>query len=392
MKCVRVGIVGVGMAGRYHIECLRRVHGVKVDVVGVTSRRKESREAFAGEYGVRAFDTVEALVEQVDLLDVCSPPLAHEANIVAAARAGKHVVCEKPLTGYFGPPGDKSFRGNRAAKEPMLAAVRESMARIREAVESAGVMFGYAENFVYAPAVQKEAEVIRKSGAQVLRMLGEESHSGSHSPDYGIWSRAGGGSLVGKGCHPLTALLYLKRVEGEARGGKPIRPAAVSARTHELTRIPGYRDAGFLRTDYHDIEDYGWMHVVFEDGTVGDVVTGETTLGGIYDYVEVFANNHRARCRLNPVSMLDAYNPKHEQMAGLYFVEKITTNEGWMPTSANEDYTMGYQDEVQDFVTCAVEGRRPICDLDLAIDTMNVIYSAYVSEERGGAEVPVAAM
>ncbi|HOI56679.1 MAG TPA: Gfo/Idh/MocA family oxidoreductase, partial [Phycisphaerae bacterium] len=206
MKCVRVGIVGVGMAGRYHIECLRRVHGVKVDVVGVTSRRQESREAFAAEYGVRAFDTVEALIEQVDLLDVCSPPLAHEANIVAAARAGKHVVCEKPLTGYFGPSGDKAFRGNRAAKEPMLAAVRESMARIREAVESAGVVFGYAENFVYAPAVQKEAEVIRESGAQVLRMLGEESHSGSHSPDYGIWNRAGGGSLVGKGCHPLTAL------------------------------------------------------------------------------------------------------------------------------------------------------------------------------------------
>ncbi|NLX59323.1 MAG: Gfo/Idh/MocA family oxidoreductase [Phycisphaerae bacterium] len=389
MKCVRVGIVGVGMAGRYHIECLRRVHGVKVDVVGVTSRRQESREAFAAEYGVRAFDTVEALIEQVDLLDVCSPPLAHEANIVAAARAGKHVVCEKPLTGYFGPSGDKAFRGNRAAKEPMLAAVRESMARIREAVESAGVVFGYAENFVYAPAVQKEAEVIRESGAQVLRMLGEESHSGSHSPDYGIWNRAGGGSLVGKGCHPLTALLYLKRVEGEARGGKPIRPAAVSGRTHELTRIRGYRDAGFLRTDYHDIEDYGWMHVVFEDGTVGDVVTGETTLGGIYDYVEVFANNHRARCRLNPVSMLDAYNPKHEQMADLYFVEKITTNEGWMPTSANEDYTMGYQDEAQDFVTCAAEGRQPICDLDLAIDTMNVIYAAYVSEERGGAEVAV---
>ena len=220
-----------------------------------------------------------------------------------------------------------------------------------------------------------------------LRLIGEESHSGSHSPDYGIWSRAGGGSLVGKGCHPLTALLYLKRVEGQATRGKPIRPASVTARTHKLTRIDGYRDAGFLRTDYRDIEDYGWMHVVFEDGTVGDVVTGETTLGGCYDYVEVFANNHRSRCRLNPVSMLDLYNPKHEQMADLYLVEKLSSNEGWSPVSANEHYTMGYQDEMQDFVTCAATGREPICGLDLAVDTMTVIYSAYLSDERSGAEV-----
>ncbi|NIA22054.1 MAG: Gfo/Idh/MocA family oxidoreductase, partial [Anaerolineaceae bacterium] len=366
-----------------HLECLRRVHGLGVEVVGVTSRRKESREKFAAAHGVEAFDSVEAMIGRVDLLDVCSPPLVHEANILAAVKAGKHVVCEKPLTGYFGPAGEDSFCGDKAPKEPMLAAVCESLERISKAVKKAGVIFGYAENFVYAPAVQKEAEVIRETGAQVLRLIGEESHSGSHSPDYGIWSRAGGGSLVGKGCHPLTALLYLKRVEGQATRGKPIRPASVTARTHKLTRIDGYRDAGFLR----DIEDYGWMHVVFEDGTVGDVVTGETTLGGCYDYVEVFANNHRSRCRLNPVSMLDLYNPKHEQMADLYLVEKLSSNEGWSPVSANEHYTMGYQDEMQDFVTCAATGREPICGLDLAVDTMTVIYSAYLSDERSGAEV-----
>ena len=47
----------------------------------------------------------------------------------------------------------------------------------------------YAENWVYAPAVQKEREIVVKTGAQILRMIGEESHSGSHSPSYGIWRR-----------------------------------------------------------------------------------------------------------------------------------------------------------------------------------------------------------
>ena len=388
MKKVRVGIVGVGMAGRYHYECLQRVHSVAVEVVGVVSRRAESREKFAAERGVRAFASVEAMLPEIDLLDVCSPPVVHEAHIVAAARAGKHVVCEKPLTGYFGPEGaGGTWRGDREPKGPMFEAVTRKLADLERTVRDAGVVFGYAENFVYAPAVQKERELIEATGAQVLRMLGEESHSGSHSPDYGIWARAGGGSLVGKGCHPLTALLYLKRVEGAANGGKPIRPRSVTGRVHQLTRIRGYRDAGFLRTDYRDIEDYGWMHVVFDDGTVGDVVTGETTLGGVYDYVEVFANNHRTRCRLNPVSMLDVYNPRHEQMKDVYLVEKLTTNEGWAAVSASEDFTGGYQDEMQDFVTCAAEGREPICGLDLAADTMRVIYGAYLSDEQGGTAV-----
>jgi len=174
-----------------------------------------------------------------------------------------------------------------------------------------------------------------------------------------------------------------------ATAGRPIRPRSVTGRVHELTRLAGYRDAGFLRTNYRDIEDYGWMHVEFEDGTVGDVVTGETTLGGIYDYVEVFANNHRTRCRLNPVAMLDVYNPRHEQLKDVYLVEKLSSNEGWSPVSADEAFTMGYLAEMQDFLTCAAEGREPVCGLELALDTTLVIYAAYVSAEQGGAEVRI---
>jgi predicted dehydrogenase len=299
-------------------------------------------------------------------------------------------VCEKPLTGYFGPAGaGKSWKGNAAPKAPMLREVKKSLARIGAAVKKSGVVFGYAENFVYAPAVQKEREVIEKTKAQILRSVGEESHSGSHSPVYGIWRYAGGGSLMGKGCHPLTALLYLKHVEGLASGGKPIRPKSVTSRVHELTRIKGYRDAGFIRTDYHDIEDFGWMHVIFEDGTVADVSTGETTLGGIYDYLEIFANNHRARCRINPANLLDVYNPKSAQMKDIYLIEKISSQEGWIPAAPDENWMLGYHHELQDFMTCIAEGREPVSGLDLAVDTILTIYAAYLSDERKGADVAI---
>lgn len=387
---VRVGMVGAGFAARFHLECLRRVYGVRAELTGVTSLRKESREAFAQEHGATAYENIQAMLDHVDVLDICSPPYAHEEGILTAAQAGKGMICEKPLTGYFGPEGaGDEFCGNRAPKSAMLEAVLGRLERIAAAVRKQGVFFGYAENFVYAPSVQKEREIIEKTKAQVLRMTGEESHNGSHSPSYGIWRLAGGGSLMGKGCHPLTGMLYLKRMEGLANGDKPVRPAAVTARTHEITRLPGYRDAGFIRTDYHDIEDYGIMHVVFDDGTVADAMTCEIVLGGMYDFIEVFANNHRTRCRISPTDLVDTYNPKAEQYEDVYLIEKISSKEGWSPAAPDENFTVGYLPEMEDFMTCAAAGGEPQSGLDLALDTTATIYAAYVSAEEQGREVKV---
>ncbi|MHB9134408.1 MAG: Gfo/Idh/MocA family protein [Armatimonadota bacterium] len=389
MSGLRVGIVGAGMAASYHVECLRRVYGVPVEIAGVTSLRAESRQAFGEARDIPVYDSLEAMLLHVDLVDICSPPSAHRDGILLAAKAKKHLIVEKPLTGFFGFRDDEEFRGDTYPKAEMLREVVEVLQELAEVVGEAGISFGYAENFVYGPAIQKEREVLERTGAQILRMLGEESHNGSHSPVYGIWRYAGGGSLIGKGCHPLGALLYLKRCEGLARDGKPIRPVAVTSRTHELTRLPAYEDRGFIRTDYHDIEDSGWMHVIFADGTFGDVVTGEVTLGGIYDYVEVFANNHRARCRLSPTNLLDMYNPKDEQFHGIYLMEKLSSTEGWNSAAPDENLTMGYQAEIQDFITSAAAGHQPQSDLALAIDTTATIYAAYLSAERKGAEVEV---
>lgn len=387
---MRIGLAGTGFAGLFHVECLRRVYGAEVEITGVTSATAASRESFGKKHGIRVYDDTESMLPDIDILDICTPPYVHEEGIISAARAGKGIICEKPLTGFFGPPGaDESYRGDKDDKKHMLEEVMAALARIRDAVEENGVFFGYGENFVYAPSIQKEREVVEKSRAQILRMAGEESHNGSGSPVYGIWRFAGGGSLVGKGVHPLGAIIYLKIIEGLARNGKPIRPAAVSARTHRLTGIDSYEDRGFIRTDYHDIEDYGFIHVIFEDGTVGDVMTSEVVLGGLYDYVEVFANNHRSRCNISPVSVVDTYNPSAQQYEDIYLVEKCSTKEGWAHVATDENFTVGYQAEIQDFIECAVRNERPQSDLALAIDVTATTYAAYLSDQNEGRETPV---
>jgi predicted dehydrogenase len=380
---LRVGIVGAGFAARFHVLNLRRVHTVPVQIAGVISRSAENRDAFAHQNSVSAFGSLEELCDVSDIIDLCTPPSTHEQLAIEALRRGKHIIIEKPFTGYFG-PGTDSFRGNAAPKEAMLEHAVASCDRIMAAARSAGRTVCYAENWIYAPAIQKEAEIVTKSGAQILWMLGNQSHSGSHSPYYGMWRHSGGGSLIGKGCHPLSAALFLKRAEGAARDGKAIRPATVSARTHEITRVGGYRDEGFLRTGYQDIEDYGQMHIVFSDGTVADIFASELVLGGVSNWLEVMANNHRTQCRLNPIDALTTFNPTPDAFRDVYLTEKIETKLGWSHPAADEAWQHGYPQEFQDFIESVSGGREPLANAELARDTIATIYAAYVSSERSG--------
>jgi predicted dehydrogenase len=386
---IRVGFVGAGYAATFHYDSLMPLAGVGVSPHGVFSKRKESRESFASERGLKAFDTLDALLADVEAIHVCVPPYLHEHVAVSALKKDVHAIIEKPFTGYFGPEGQEDFRGNTFPKDKMRDEAVKSAQRMLDAEKASKAHIYYAENWVFAPAVQKEVEIIRKTKAQVLRVLAEESHSGSHSASYGIWKESGGGAIMGKGCHPLTAALFLKRVEGEARGGAPIRPKSVSARTHELTRIASYEDRGFLRTDYTDIEDYGLVHIVFEDGTIADVYASEVVMGGIHVWMEVFANNHRSRCKLSPLDAVETYNPDEAQFEDIYVVEKISTKQGWNKPAPDENWSNGFIQELSHFYGCIGEGRPSYASSELGYDTVSVIYSAYLSAERGGADVEV---
>ncbi|HEX3985088.1 MAG TPA: Gfo/Idh/MocA family oxidoreductase [Acidobacteriaceae bacterium] len=385
---LRIGLAGAGFAARFHLHNLRRVYGVPFTIAGVTARSAETRAAFAREFSIPAFDSFEALCDASDILSLCTPPSTHESLALSALARGLHLIVEKPFTGAFG-DGSPGFHGDTAPKEPMLAAALASCGRILDAALAANRTIAYAENWIYAPAIQKEREIVTKSGAQILWILGNQSHSGSHSPYYGQWSYSGGGSLIGKGCHPLSAALSLKQAEGLARDEAPIRPATVSARTHALTRMPAFRDAGHLRRGYTDIEDYGQLHVTFTDGTVADIFASELMLGGVSNWIEIVANNHRTRCQLNPIDALTTFNPDAEAFRDVYLIEKIETKAGWSHPAPDEAWQHGYPQEFQDFLESIAQNREPLANARLARDTIATLYAGYLSAERRGTEIEI---
>lgn len=386
---LRIGIVGSGFAAKFHYLAYSKIPIDNIEVVSVYSRNTERCKKFAYDRNIRPASSVEELIDDVDIVDLCVPGFVHEKYTLQALLAQRSVIVEKPFTGYYGPEGENNFYGNKFSKKIMLEESLKSAKRMLEAEKKSKGKIFYAEDWIYAPSIQKAVEILKETKGQILRCIGEESHSGSHSDAYGIWQQSGGGSLVGKGCHPLTAILYLKGIEGYVRNGKPIRAKKVSCRVHELTRSPNFIDEGYLRTEYYDVEDYAQLHVVFEDGMVADIFASEVVMGGVNNYIEIFANNFRIRCNLGQSDLIRLYNPKEEQLKNVYIVEKIGTKQGWSFPSPDEDWLFGYPQELYDFVQSYLTGKEPQSDSRLGFDTVAVLYSAYLSAERKGQEVQI---
>jgi predicted dehydrogenase len=390
MAKLRVGLVGYGYAAGLHMPGFQALGPDRCEVVAVCGRSQERAQGFAHRYGIpRAFGSFQEMVEGVDfeVADLAVPNHLHTRFALDAARAGKHIICEKHLTGYFGepdtPPGE--LIGKTVPKQKMLERVVEDCNRIGDAVASAGVHFGYAENWVYAPSFVKLRRLADAAGGTVLRIEAEESHSGSPSVYAKRWQTAGGGSLVLKGAHPLGAVLQLKQWEGQHKFGRPIRPKSVVCEVNNLTWIEAFKQEPkhYLKTDWQDVEDWGVMVLTFEDGSVAEIKAGDTTLGGVHNYLEAYLSNARLRANMNPNDACVAYAPSPEIFADEYISEKIETKGGWTFPSPDEHWAQGYLQEIADFVIAIANDREPISGFALARDTAVVLYAAYVSAEEG---------
>src|SRR6185369_2786401 len=143
-------------------------------------------------------DDFDALLarKDIDVVDLCVPPARHHEFAIRAANAGKHVIMEKPLTGYFGEPGDAEPIGLKVPRAKMREGAGRNAEAVRAAVKRSGVKFCYAENWVYAPPIDKMRRLIAASKGSVLELRAEENHSGSNSVYSRDWKSNGGGVLL----------------------------------------------------------------------------------------------------------------------------------------------------------------------------------------------------
>jgi len=384
-KPVNIGMAGAGRATELHMNALIRYTGVPVVFRHIVARRFEQVNAMKEKYGfIHASLDFEDLLHdpEIDVIDICTPPYAHKEMIIKALAAGKHVICEKPLSGYFGKEGDPIPIGNRVSKAVMYDELIKDIDELREIVNKSDRKFMYAENFVYAPAVSKAAEIICKKKSKILYAKGEESLKGSSSPVAGKWDKTGGGTFIRTGAHPLAAILWLKKIEGIARN-EDIKVKTVFADMGRVTSTLSQYDRRHIAARPEDVEDNGTVIITFSDGSKATIIATDVLLGGSKNYIELYCNDTAINCNLTMSNLMSTYFLDEDRLDNVYISEMLPSKIGWNNPFLEDEIIRGYTDEMRDFMDAVYYDREPKSGFDLAYDSIRIIYAAYKSSELG---------
>lgn len=385
MEKVSIGMIGAGFAAHLHGDSFKQVGGIEIVLVSVADINLESAKKIAEIYGYKKYtdDYKEVLADKdVDVVILCTPPSMHSNMTIEALEAGKHVICEKPLTGYFGLEDDNKPIGTEVPKQKMFDKVVEDLERLRDVINKSGKLFMYAENYIYSPNVRKAAEIIEKKKSSILFMKGEESVQGSPSGFAGSWEKTGGGTLLRIGCHPLAGIMYLKSIEAKAKG-KKIKVKSVVADTGVISTTLTQEQRKYLRANPQDVEDFGTMTITFTDETKATVFANDNVLGGIKNYIEVYSNDSTMLCNITPSDEMKTYFLDQDGLDDVYISEKLDFKTGWNNVFVSESIQRGYVSQLQDFVECVAFNRQPVSNFELAYEVSKVIYAAYISASEG---------
>jgi len=199
------GILGTGRIAGVFAKALPSSRTGRLVAVG--SRSRESAEKFASEYGVRAHASYEALLAdpEVQAVYISTPHTGHARWAILAARAGKHILCEKPA----------------ALNYP------EAMA-IAEAARNQGVFFMEAFMYRCHPQIARVLEILRCGDLGTVRQV---TASFAFNAGYSAESRLfrqdlGGGGILDVGCYPVS---FARLVAGAVEGKPFANPVAIKA-------------------------------------------------------------------------------------------------------------------------------------------------------------------
>lgn len=384
-QLIRIGMIGAGRATELHVSAYERVKDVAPVLSKITSSSYEKavigKERFHFETACANADEI-INAPDIDVVDICTPPNLHAEMIIKALKANKNVICEKPLTGYFGTEQDKTPIGLNVDKSVMFDRLMNTLNDIEAAIKSSKGKFMFAENFVYAPAIQKMAEIIAKKKSRILCIKGEESLKGSSSPVAGSWSHTGGGTFIRTGGHPLASVLWLKQIEAAARKTE-IYPESIIADMGFITPTLSEYDHRHIMARPQDVEDFGTAVITFSDKTKAIIIATDTLLGGSRNYVEAYCNDAVLRGTLTMNDMMNTYFVDEDNLDDVYISEMLPIKTGWNNPFVIDEIVRGYSAEMQDFMEAVAYDREPVSGFKLAYDTCRMTYAAYKSAELG---------
>jgi predicted dehydrogenase len=336
MSELRIGVAGLGWVAGAHIETFKKVEGAKV--TAVCSRRKLDKKEVEAKYGLplKVYSDFDAMVadKSIDVIDVTTEHPLHPAMTIAAAKAGKHLVIEKPLAIDF-----------------------ESLKAMREAIRKAKVQACVCFEVRYSAQFQLAKSVVDEGLLGELH-YGEVDYYHGIGPWYGqfpwnVKKDKGGSSLLTAGCHALDALLLFF-------GNDVEEVTAYSTKSKSPIFKPYEYDSSLVTI------------LKFRSGKVGKTASIVDCIQPYYFHTHLVGSEG---------SLLD--NRIHSnKLKGMYKGQWSTLSTHLVDSGDVKDHP--YQPQFQAFVDATRAGKKmPLTDFETAYESHRVVFAADLSAEKG---------
>lgn len=349
MKKIHYAIIGCGVIAPFHAQAV--LSDERAELVAVCDIIEEKAKAFAEKFNVKSFytDYNEMLKrDDIDVVSICVPSGLHGQCVIACAKAGKHVLCEKPIDIHT-----------------------DVMTNMIEAVKENNVKMGCIFQNRTMPGLKKIKEIL-DSGELGRMVIVECQYRGYRSPAYyksagwrGTWALDGGGCLMNQGIHGVDTMCWLA---GDV-------DSVIAITDHMLRDI--------------EVEDAANALLEFKNGAKG-VLMGTTLSHAVETSPE--GDYFRFECEKGTIIYSGGKSTLYLQEGDGYYSTKIKTisldsegsSEGESsaadPTKVD---TNRHSALVSDMISAIIEDRDPYITGDSARIGVDVVLAVYESSRQG---------
>lgn len=344
-KKARIGIIGAGTVARDNqIPAFLKCDDA--EVIAVFDRHIERAQVLCQRYGIpKAYSVLEDLLndEDIDCVSICTGNVSHESLVIAAAKAGKNILCEKP----------------------MAISVQEAE-NMKKAVEESGVTFmmAFVNRFRQESIIISELLEQQRFGQIYHARCGWVRRRGTPSGWFTDKSKSGGGAVLDIGVHVIDLTWYLM--------GRP-RPVSVSGVTHkqigayETRSVKGWAAAG-AKIGVFDNEEAATALIRFENGASMSVDIS-WAINGKEEKMFSKIYGTRGGASFRPIEI---YGEENGFLTDT--VPVLVPEDSWQPA---------FERETAHFAHCVLTGEKPMPSLEDGLTVQRMLNAIYDSAALG---------
>ena len=336
------GIVGCGMISNFHAMALEHIRGAKL--VACYDTIPASADRFAEKIGCKAYHKIDDMLADpaVNVVTICTPSGAHMDPAVAAARAGKHVVVEKPL----------EITLKRC--DAIIEACRKAKVKLCTILPS---------RFSPANIALKDAIAAGRFGKLTL---GDTYVKWWRTQQYydsggwrGTWALDGGGAYMNQAIHNVDLLYWLMG---------------------DVAEVVGITDT--LAHQRIEVEDVGVAAVRFKNGAIGTITATTSAFPGLLKKTEIHGTTGSVIVEQDDILMWE-FEKSNRKDAALRekFAKRVGGTGGASDPSAIS--YKGHMEQLKDFIRAIETNGNPVVDGEEGRKSVEIILAIYQSSWTG---------